>query len=337
MRARTDPGLQPPGATLSWLDPDRVRSALPVPTGARVLAACSSGACAFALAIAGAEQVIQVAPDDAGLALAELQLVGAHALPVEGLRNLLGYDQPGRRVFLYHQMRGALSPRGRAYWDAHEALLREGLVDAGALERHLAHFRQRVLPVLHPEARISTLFSLSTPAEVLEFLTAHWESPAWRLAVRACFAPAVLARLRVPDPELWREPVGVWSRILRAGLPAENALLQRALRGPSRAPWPLHLTEEGHARLAAAAHRVRLEQGPVSAVLERLPPGSLRFASFRGPSLDGLPHALAAGGRALVWGETGPLPRGLDLVSPAPELALDRWPIHGASRLLQRT
>lgn len=58
-----------------------------------------------------------------------------------GLETLFGLNKAGRRVFLYHQLRGFLDAETRAYWDQREKKIRVGMLENEELERALARVR----------------------------------------------------------------------------------------------------------------------------------------------------------------------------------------------------
>ena len=70
-----------------------------------------------------------------------LLLASMENLKRTGLETLLGLNKAGRRVFLYHQLRGMLDEETRTYWDQFEKKIRVGtLIDEG-LERILGRVR----------------------------------------------------------------------------------------------------------------------------------------------------------------------------------------------------
>ena len=58
-----------------------------------------------------------------------------------GLETILGLNKAGRRVFLYHQLRGFLDEETRKYWDQNEKIIRKGILYDADLERVLRRLR----------------------------------------------------------------------------------------------------------------------------------------------------------------------------------------------------
>lgn len=127
-----------PDVTQTWIEPETL-GALRLGSDDRVLSLAAGGD--LALAACRVASVVHVASSPADLALVALKIAGARELPVEGLRCMLGVDPGGRRVFLYHLMRGALSPPARTWWDAHESLIRTGVLRSGRFESWLESHR----------------------------------------------------------------------------------------------------------------------------------------------------------------------------------------------------
>lgn len=144
----------------------------PGPVGAVIEGADS----VLALALSGAEVVAWGTAGER--ALLELKLVGTRLRHPEYLQ-LLGLLEGGRRLTLYHQVRGELSSETRRYWDQHEPALRVGLLGLGRFEQALDRLRKRVLPwVLGP--RLDALLQVSDLAEQRALLATLRGSRRWR-------------------------------------------------------------------------------------------------------------------------------------------------------------
>ena len=79
--------------------------------------------------LGGGRSITACSMSPAVLARTELIAVGLKELKQEGLETLLGWNKAGRRVFLYHQLRDRLSSYGQEFWDGHEHIIREGLLN----------------------------------------------------------------------------------------------------------------------------------------------------------------------------------------------------------------
>lgn len=287
----------------SWEDPELLRALLPVSDP--VLVAEASGDDALTLLALGAREVVVTVPNAASAALVELKRAAARELPIQSVRSLLGLGHFGRRLWFYHYVRPRLPAGATAVLDAHEAAIREGLAVGGAVERAMAGFRGRLLPLLGAP---------STPRPGFR----------WRAAV-ALAAPA-LARLASAPSD--------GSRALPGPMPgfdaAAAARLTRALAIPSffrdwlldgawrdlesAHPW---LTTGGLASLRSRTAGLEvLVAGRRDALPSRLWGAVVLGRSAPSPDeLELLARQLATGGRVLGWSIDKPpvLPRPLRL------------------------
>lgn len=260
-----------------WEDPAVLQRALRVGPDDDVFSICGAGDNAFALLAAGARSVTCVDTAEPQLALAEYKLEAARALPVQSFRSALGLDAFGRRVWFYHHVRPALGPRARGYLDAHESIVREGLLEAGGFERGLARFRAQVLRRIHPPDRVARMLALSDPEAQARLYAEEWDSVRWRGLFRLAFDRRLMARRGRVEGALDAVPGSVpgamharAARVL-CDLPASsNFFLQWYLGGryPDLERGPPYLTTAGHAALRAGADRVRFVAGDVLAVLQ---------------------------------------------------------------------
>ena len=117
----------------------------PTGLGLRVLCWSTSGEAALALSEQGHE-VWCIAETPAIAALIALKVSARRHLPMEGQRALLGIEPLGRRLWLYHRLRPNLQAETRAWWDAHEHLLRAGLVHTGQDELTWENRHRRPFP-----------------------------------------------------------------------------------------------------------------------------------------------------------------------------------------------
>lgn len=80
--------------------------------------------------------------DESEKMLIELKMQAIRSLHPDNVYNLFGVHPSGRRVFVYHQMRTYLSSNAMRWWDQHENLIREGLINSG--EQEVRHQRLKL-------------------------------------------------------------------------------------------------------------------------------------------------------------------------------------------------
>lgn len=269
----------------SWEDVPAVAAALLPAPGGRIALFDDPGDLALAVLGRGAQAVLLHA-DGPTLALAELKWAAAMVFPAENLRSLLGLDGLGRRLFLYHYLRdGIVEGRGppppplseatRSFWGSHEALLRQGLAEAGRQEQHAARLRRCLRRVGLPAGQSGGGRRLRACAA----LAGRGEPPE---AAR----DLPLRLLAVPEAPLARWVLTGAADALVAAMPG--------------------LSEAG--RRAAAEHRVR----PTPARSDDPPVHGL-YLGARTSELDRAASRLAHGGRLIVRCEEAPAVAGLKL------------------------
>ena len=265
-----------------WEDPGVLVPALQPGPGDHVLSIASAGDNSLALALAGAEHVTALDLSEPQLHLLALKLAGGH-LAYEEFLQLLGLLPEGRRVFLYHRAREFLAEDSRRYWDAHEDIIRTGLLSAGKFERYLGSFRRRVLPLVHSREAIEDLRRLDDPAAQRVFFDEVWNNRRWRSLFRVFFSRAVMQRLG-RDPAQFAQVQGsVADRLLERAewvlttLPiASNPFLQWILTGTYADLERSHpyLSRAAHARLPEIEGRITRVHATLEEHLSSVPAGT---------------------------------------------------------------
>lgn len=272
-----------------WEDIVVLRSALQIKKGERVLSICSAGDNSFALGLDGASEVVCIDLSAPQLALAELKWRALHKWGKEGLHTLLGLNDAGRRVFLYHQIREEFSETTRLWWDHNEEIIREGILDSGRFEKYLGMFRNRVLPLIHRRKTVDKLASLHSLEEQREFYEKTWNSRRWKTLFRVFFSQTMMAKMG-RSPEQFRfakEPISkmVAGRAKHAmtEIPiASNPYLQWILNGEYRAISDAHpyLNEESIKLFQEKKPKMTFVHSGIVEYLERCPDDSFDAFNF---------------------------------------------------------
>lgn len=121
--------------TVDWEDSQISTEIFSECTG-RMMTVAGAGDNASSLLGMGFSHVSIVAANTATFALFELKVRSIQSLHPDNVYNILGVHPSGRRVFVYHQLRSALSQSTRDWWDEHEKIIREGLLLHGDVEQH---------------------------------------------------------------------------------------------------------------------------------------------------------------------------------------------------------
>ncbi len=326
---------------LGWEDPG-VLTALGVDAHDAALSLDPSGDEGLSLAIAGAGSVEIAAPTAGARALVELKRAALRALPVQSVRSLFGLGHSGRRVWFYHYLRPGLDDAAQRFWDAHEAVVREGILGAGAAEREMALFRSRVLPLTVGRSAVSALLGAATDEARAAVLSARW-GWRWRAAGRI-WAPRLARAAAAPstgEPAILRH--SAWQRLQAAlASSAPNPALEWLLTGTwsdldAGPPW---VSSAGHALLRARTESIHVTLADPAALLAGATPGRWSAVSLGrwepdNVSWASLSRAVRPGGRVLVWSAGTPAP-GANFVGSTLAIPVERGLFPGRPHLFQR-
>jgi S-adenosylmethionine-diacylglycerol 3-amino-3-carboxypropyl transferase len=265
-----------------WEDaPVLVRGLLPL-QGTRCLSIASAGDNVLSLLARGAADVVAVDLSPAQLALVDLKMAAFRCLTYEDLLGFLGVRESGSRRRLYQELRTALGSEARAFWDARQAVLEEGVIHSGRLERYFSLFRRALLPLIHTRATVESLLQARGLEERRRFYDELWDNRRWRAAVSLFFGRRAMGRLG-RDPEFLRYATGpVGARILERArhaliaLPTQdNPYLNYILTGRFGVAPPDYLRPEHYTAIRRGLDRVQLRRGPVEDVVAELAPHSI--------------------------------------------------------------
>ncbi|WP_155370995.1 DUF3419 family protein [Catellatospora vulcania] len=159
------------------------------------IAVVSSGGCtALSLLAAGAADVVGVDVNRTQNHLVELKAAAVALLAPGSALGLLGGVPmaPAARRQAYEQVRGALTPQARDYWDARPQVVDLGVLQAGVTER-LMRLIARTLRVVHPRLTGSLLAPRTLDGR-REFYRRQWDTFGWRLLFRLLCNRLVLRR-----------------------------------------------------------------------------------------------------------------------------------------------
>jgi S-adenosylmethionine-diacylglycerol 3-amino-3-carboxypropyl transferase len=210
-----------------WEDPEPLSEALSVSASDDVLSVASAGDNSLALLLEGPRTLTAVDFNPAQLHLLELKMASL-TLDYEEFVGFLGARPAGDRLVTYRNIRRALSPGARAFWDEHRAAIRAGVIHCGRLERYLAGFRRWLLPMIHGRKLVAALLAAPTLGEQERLYREQWDCGRWRWFFRFFFSRPVMSR--VGRPKAWFAQVNVRD--------VGRTLLERTHTGLTRVPTP---------------------------------------------------------------------------------------------------
>lgn len=246
-----------------------LRALAPRP-GQRILSVGSGGCNSLALLAEDPEELVVVDMNIRQLHVLELKMAALAHLGHEDKLALLGFGAARDRLGLYRQIRTALSPDARAFFDEQRRDLQEGILLSGKLERYLLAFG-RLLRLVLGHRFLAEFATLDDPAEQARRFSEHWQGALWRGLFRTFFSRAVLERVK--DPAHFRQVEGgALGDALRAraehiltGLPMrENFFMRLILEGALPADdvaLPPYLARENQEHLASRLVRLKMCHG----------------------------------------------------------------------------
>ena len=199
---------------------------------------------------------------------------------------------------LYLRLRPQLTHAAARWWDAQRKTLDRGVLYAGRWERYFQMTSRNLR--LWRGAKIATLFQFNDLEAQRAFVRREWDTPAWRLSLRATLNAWTL-RFVFGDPGFYRNAkssVPAWQYIhtrfnalLERHLARKSFMLALVLRGEffDPAQYPPYLREENFLTLKARVDRVTIRTLPLFEML-----ASEESASCNKYSLSDVPSFLDA-------------------------------------------
>ncbi|HKE81566.1 MAG TPA: DUF3419 family protein [Solirubrobacteraceae bacterium] len=273
-----------------WEDHVLLERGLAVGPGDDVLSIGSAGDNVLALLLTGPRSLVAVDVSPAQTALLELKLAALRRLTHTEFACLLGARESTDRDALYARVRDALDSHARAFWDAHRAELRGGVLRAGMLERYFERFRARHVARLVPAGQLEQLLDLDDREQQAELFDRLLGTTAFEAAVREAFTPEAMAgRARDATQFRYAEPddaPGFFLRRLRhvcTVLPTRgNFYLEWFFTGRygDLATGPPFLRPDNFDRLKELAGRVAVVTEELSDFLASQPSGAFSAANL---------------------------------------------------------
>lgn len=252
-----------------WEDADVLCAALAPKPGARLVSIASAGDNVLALLTADPTSVAAIDLSDAQLACLRLRIAAYRHLTHDDLLAVIGSHPSNRRGVLLDRLL-AVVPSDQDFWEAQRpALIAYGLGGIGKFERYFRLFREWVLPLVQPRARVLGLLE-PRDAAAREIYYRGWNSWRWRLLLRIFFSRTLMGRLG-RDPAFFDFAEGnltaqLAGRIRHALVtldPAENPYLHWILTGHHSTTLPLALRPEVFQTIRARLDRISLHRQPL--------------------------------------------------------------------------
>ncbi len=177
----------------SWEDPASDQRALAIRPGETLMTVTSGGCNTLTLLLDDPAKIYAVDINPSQSFLLELKRAAVRQLSYEDLRAFLGLAPSTNRIETFHAISGDLSENAQRYWSSNQDALRKGVIHAGKYESFVRLF-SGLLRVIQGRRRIEALFNCSSIAEQQSFFEKRWNTPQWRLLIKALVNKRILAR-----------------------------------------------------------------------------------------------------------------------------------------------
>lgn len=177
-----------------WEDDRLLQKGLGIGPDDDVLSITGAGCNVLALLLQGPRSVTAVDLNPAQNALLQLKVAGIRCLTHPEFAVLLGVREGLDRCELYRQIRSALPPETRTFWDQHTDEINTGVIHCGRLERYIRAFQTEHLVKIHPQETISTLLNQDNLNAQSRFFAEAFFTPAFQKIFSWYFGQEMMAK-----------------------------------------------------------------------------------------------------------------------------------------------
>lgn len=260
-----------------WEDPYVLLEGLDVQKDDRIVSITSGGCNTFTLLLKNPKEVIALDTNPIQNYLLELKISAIKNLPYEDLLVFFGIGRSENRLKLYSQLQTHLSSDAQKWWERHTALIQNGIIHSGKLEKYFRLFSKAIIPLVHSKKTVRSLFVKKTREQQLEFYEKTWNTWRWRLMFRIFFSKkATSARARNPQLFEYLEKDNISEYYLKktkdamCGDPWNNFILYYILTGNyDNEHLPLYLKKESLSLIKERLGRIRIITEGIETFLKR--------------------------------------------------------------------
>lgn len=259
-----------------WEDADILVAALDIRPQDVCLSIASAGENTFSLLSKSPQKVIAIDMNPVQLAAVELRKYVYLHLPYESMLIFHGAKKgtKAERLEFYQVVKPYLSDETKTYWESTN-FLEVGYGSVGKFEKYFALFKDKIIPLIHSQKTIDTLFSFTNLAEQQEYYQAKWNNLRWKLLFKVFFSRKFMG-LMGRDPAFFNYVKGsVADKILARTelafnhvLARENPYLDWILHGEFRYSLPHALRAENYEAIRQNLHKLHLHLGSIESYLD---------------------------------------------------------------------
>ncbi len=195
-----------------WEDADVLLKGLSIQSSSNVMSIGSAGDNCFAMLSVSPEKVIAVDVSEVQLLLIELKKCAIKHFSRQEYLRFAGFKADSNRIHTFDKIKSLLSKRCVYFWENNKTLIEKGFIHCGKFENYFQLFKNEVLPTVHSQTTIDTLFEEKSDDEQFEFHESKWNTIAWKKMYRHFFGvemmgthgrdPAFLKYVKGDVPEI---------------------------------------------------------------------------------------------------------------------------------------
>jgi S-adenosylmethionine-diacylglycerol 3-amino-3-carboxypropyl transferase len=185
-----------------WEDPYILLEGLDVQKEDRIISITSGGCNTLTLLLKNPKEVVSLDVNPAQNYLLELKILAIKHLSYEDLMAFLGINYCEDRIKLYALIEQHLSHSARVWWKENSNLIKKGIIHCGKLERYFRFFGKIIIPLIHSDKTVRSLFIKRTKEDQANFYNKTWNTWRWRLFFRIFFSKKITS-LAGRNPKLF--------------------------------------------------------------------------------------------------------------------------------------
>ncbi|MEC7984037.1 MAG: DUF3419 family protein [Myxococcota bacterium] len=160
-----------------WEDYDVLCRGLDIQSDDCVLSIGSAGCNALSMLLAGAKKVVAVDMNPAQIALINLKKSAIAQCDYNSYLDLLGVGDANNALSIYQKL--SLDEKTRSYWDQNHAILQEGIIHTGKLDRYFRIFQTKFIQPYVPKKILADYLRTDSLKEQEAFFHRVFSAPAF--------------------------------------------------------------------------------------------------------------------------------------------------------------
>ncbi|CAH1799107.1 unnamed protein product [Owenia fusiformis] len=242
----------------------KINSVMRIKPGDKVLTIAASGTHAISHLLADPQQVIALDLFPPQIYISKLQATAMKLLSRDEFSKFIGINRkainPTERVKIYQDIRMALEPNTKEFWDKSLQDIKEGIFYCGEFNKLVATLSDELLPKVHNKAMIERYLALGdNMKEQVHFHDAIWDTEQWRIAYKS-MRDLMIGPMRdlIEEIDITTACLHQYNRVIRNVPNNKNEFLEPLLTGDISGKYlmPLYLREGNYEYIKERLDRI---------------------------------------------------------------------------------